>query len=453
MRNPLTRYMLLAGLWMFSGGLLAQELGGVQGMVTNEKGAPLPGATIIPLEQQSAAVTTNERGEYTVQLREGTWTVRFGFVGFTTIEKTIQIKANAIQTLHIRLIPGVALGASEVIADGERTGPVQRIDPKVATRIPSPRGTIEDLLIQAPVNFNSELSSGYNVRGGSFDENLVYVNDIEVYRPFLVRSGQQEGLSFPNPDMVESIEFSAGGFEAKYGDKLSSVLDIRYRKPNESALRLSGSLLGGQIQQDWASGQGPDGHKRFTANTGIRFRDNSYVLGSLDEGGEYQPRYVDVQSFVTWDPDGYGPWEFEALGIYGQNRFQFIPVKRQSDVGNINEALRLTVYFDGQEKTSYETGFGAFGVNYKTENHQIRWISSAFQTAEFETFDILGAYWLDELERDLGSDELGEAAINRGVGAFLNHARNRLYAQVLSSAIKGSSAWGQDRGFLEWGVK
>lgn len=453
MPNPLNRCMLFIGLWMFSGSFYAQGLGGIQGMVTNDQGAPLPGATIIPLEQQSAAVTTNERGEYDVQLREGKWTVRFGFVGFSSVEKIIQITDGAIQTLNIRLIPGVALKASEVIADGERTGPVQRIDPKVATRIPSPRGTIEDLLIQAPVNFNSELSSGYNVRGGSFDENLVYVNDIEVYRPFLVRSGQQEGLSFPNPDMVESIEFSAGGFEAKYGDKLSSVLDIRYRKPNESALRLSGSLLGGQIQQDWASAKGPEGHKQFTANTGIRFRDNSYVLGSLDEGGEYQPRYVDVQSFVTWDPDGYGPWEFEALGIYGQNQFQFIPVKRQSDVGNINEALRLTVYFDGQEKTSYETGFGAFGVNYITENHRVRWISSAFQTAEFETFDILGAYWLDELERDLGSDELGEAAINRGVGAFLNHARNRLYAQVLSSAIKGSSVWGQDRGFLEWGVK
>ena len=190
---------------MFSGSFYAQGLGGIQGMVTNDQGAPLPGATIIPLEQQSAAVTTNERGEYDVQLREGKWTVRFGFVGFSSVEKIIQITDGAIQTLNIRLIPGVALKVSEVIADGERTGPVQRIDPKVATRIPSPRGTIEDLLIQAPVNFNSELSSGYNVRGGSFDENLVYVNDIEVYRPFLVRSGQQEGLSFPNPDMVESI--------------------------------------------------------------------------------------------------------------------------------------------------------------------------------------------------------------------------------------------------------
>ncbi|MBO75279.1 MAG: TonB-dependent receptor, partial [Flavobacteriales bacterium] len=193
--------------------------------------------------------------------------------------------------MDVRLSAGVALNTSEVVADGERTKPVQRINPKVAARIPSPRGTIEDLLIQAPVNFNSELSSGYNVRGGSFDENLVYVNDIEVYRPFLVRSGQQEGLSFPNPDMVESIEFSAGGFEAKYGDKMSSVLDIRYRKPNEAKTRITASMLGAQLQQDWATSAGPDGHKKFTLNTGIRYRDNSYVLGTLDEGGEYQPRY------------------------------------------------------------------------------------------------------------------------------------------------------------------
>ena len=448
-------------LWILMGALAllatqtlhAQEKGTIQGTVTNDAGSPLPGATVIPLDQQSSAVVTNNRGEYSIKLRPGPWIVRFGFVGFKSQDAVFNVQAADTLVKNIQLRAGVALSTSEVIADGDRSAPVQRIDPKVASRIPSPRGTIEDLLIQAPVNFNSELSSGYNVRGGSFDENLVYVNDIEVYRPFLVRAGQQEGLSFPNPDMVESINFSAGGFEAKYGDKLSSVLDIRYRKPNARKTRITASLLGAQVQQDWASAAGPNGHKKFTINTGIRYRDNSYVLGSLDEGGEYQPRYVDVQSFITWDPDGYGPWEFEALGIFGQNQYQFNPIKRESDVGNINEALRLTVYFDGQEKTSYQTGFGAFGVNYITENHRIRWISSAFQTAESETFDILGAYWLDELERDLGSDALGEAAVSRGVGAFLNHARNRLYANVYSSALKGSSAWGQDRGFLEWGLK
>ena len=429
-------------------------LGILRGVVNDKVGQPLPGATVIPMEQKSSAVVTSVDGTFQLELRSNQlWTIRIGFVGFQSQELRVQLNSTAPKDVTVTLIPGVALQTSEVVADGERSSPIQRIDPKIAARIPSPRGTIEDLLIQAPVNFTSELSSGYNVRGGSFDENLVYVNDVEVYRPFLVRAGQQEGLSFPNPDMVESIEFSAGGFEAKYGDKMSSVLDIQYRKPRKAATRFTGSMLGAQAQQDLVSRKGPAGHRLWTANTGIRFRDNSYVLGSLDEGGEYQPRYIDVQSFVTIDPDGYGPWEIELLGIYGQNDYRFIPVERQSDVGNINEALRLKIYFDGQEKTSYRTGFGAVALNHTSENHRVRWITSAFQTSESETFDILGAYFLDELDRDLGSDELGEEAINRGVGVFLNHARNRLYATVLSSALKGSSTFGNGNGLLEWGVK
>jgi hypothetical protein len=426
----------------------------VRGIVKNKSGEPLPGATVIPLEQKSASVVTDLDGAFELQLRTNqTWTIRFGFVGFQSQEKIVVLNETEPTIVTVTLIPGVALQTSEVIADGARTGPIQRIDPKVAARIPSPRGTIEDLLIQAPVNFTSELSSGYNVRGGSFDENLVYVNDVEVYRPFLVRAGQQEGLSFPNPDMVESIEFSAGGFEAKYGDKMSSVLDIQYRKPRKAATRFTASMLGAQAQQDLVSQKGPASHRLWTANTGVRYRDNSYVLGSLDEGGEYQPRYLDVQSFITIDPDGYGPWEIELLGIYGQNDYRFIPEERQSDVGNINEALRLKIYFDGQEKTSYRTGFGAVALNHTSESHRIRWITSAFQTAESETFDILGAYFLDELDRDLGSDDLGEESVNRGVGVFLNHARNRLYANVISSALKGSSAFGSGNGLIEWGVK
>jgi hypothetical protein len=456
-RHFLRFLMLIAVCFSASIGISQTDnngMGTLRGTVRNQSGQALPGATVIPLDQKSAAVVTEVDGTFELQLRANrSWTVRFGFVGFQTKEVTVELRESFPTEQNITLIPGVALKTSEVIADGERTGPIQRIDPKVAARIPSPRGTIEDLLIQAPVNFTSELSSGYNVRGGSFDENLVYVNDVEVYRPFLVRAGQQEGLSFPNPDMVESIEFSAGGFEAKYGDKMSSVLDIQYRKPTKAATRFTGSMLGAQAQQDLVSRKGPAGHRLWTANTGVRFRDNSYVLGTLDEGGEYQPRYIDVQSFVTIDPDGYGPWEIELLGIYGQNDYTFIPEERQSDVGNINEALRLKIYFDGQEKTSYRTGFGALAVNHTGENHRLRWITSAFQTAESETFDILGAYFLDELDRDLGSDALGEEAVNRGVGVFLNHARNRLYANVLSTALKGSTSFGGGNGLLEWGVK
>lgn len=424
------------------------------GRVLDASGTILPGASVLPVGYNRLARTTDAEGRFALELPAGRrLECRFSFVGYESETRTFEFAAGDTVRVEVRLRAGVALGTSEVVADGDRANPVRRIDPRVAVRIPSPRGSIEDLLLQAPVNFTSELSSGYNVRGGSFDENLVYVNDIEVYRPFLVRAGQQEGLSFPNPDMVESIAFSAGGFEAKYGDKLSSVLDIHYRKPTSSGSRFSASLLGVQWQQDAVTSSDLGERHRMTLNTGLRYRDNSYVLGTLDEGGEYQPRYFDGQAFLTYDPDGFGPWDIEVLGMVGANRYTFLPATRETDVGNINEALRLTIYFDGQEQTAYTTGFGAVSLNRTTETTRWRLIGSAFRTRESEQFDILGAYFLDELDRDLGSDELGSVLVNRGVGAFLDHARNRLDAQVLSVALKGSATPVGTRHFLEWGVK
>lgn len=447
-KHPAFLGSLLLLCWCFAGTAAAQSTGVISGRVTDRAGMPLPGATVLPVDFNKGAVLTDENGEYLLELPPvKRWVVRFSFVGYETEERVFDdFEAGSARVANVRLIAGVALGTSEVVAQGDRSAPIRRIDPKIASRIPSPRGTIEDALMQAPVNFTSELSSAYNVRGGSFDENLVYVNDIEVYRPFLVRAGQQEGLSFPNPDMVESINFSAGGFEARYGDKMSSVLDIQYRKPQEARTRLTASLLGVNLQQDAVAGA-------WTFNTGFRYRDNAYVLGSLDEGGEYQPRYVDFQSFVTWDPDGYGPWEVEFLGMFGANDYRFIPQTRQTEVGNINEALRLTIYFDGAEDTRFRTGFGSMAINRTTESTRWRLITSAFRTSEQESFDILGAYKLDELDRDLGSDDLGEALVNRGVGAFLNHARNALDAEVLSAALKGSASLSADQIHLRWGLK
>jgi hypothetical protein len=372
-------------------------------------------------------------------------------VGFEPEVRNLTCVGDQQRRLDIRMEAGVQLGNAEVIGEGGGGSDLRRIDPRVATRIPSPRGTIEDLLIQAPVNFNSELSSSYNVRGGSFDENLIVVNDVEVYRPFLVRAGQQEGLSFPNPDMVESIRFSGGGFEAKYGDKMSSVLDIRYRRPTQRHTRVTASMLGVQLQHEGRLGFPEKGPPRLLFNTGFRYRDNSYVLGSLDDSGEYQPRYVDLQAYAVWDPDGWGPWEVEWLGMYGANRYRFLPATRQTDVGNITEALRLTIFFEGQEVTGYQTGFGSMSVNRATESDRLRFLLSAFATEERETFDILGAYRLDELDRDLGSDALGEVLTNRGVGAFLDHARNRLRAQVTQAAVKGTHIRGEHT--VEWGAQ
>jgi hypothetical protein len=439
-------------LLLFCAAGVAAQAQQVTGRVTDRTGLALPGASVVVVGAPDRVTATGPDGSYRLDLPSaGTWTLVASFVGYESGRKSVEAADGAVR-LDFRLAEGIAIGTSEVIADGTRTAPVQRIDPRVASRIPSPRGTIEDLLLQAPVNFTSELSSGYNVRGGSFDENLVYVNGIEVYRPFLVRSGQQEGLSFPNPDMVDRIVFSAGGFEARYGDKLSSVLDITYRRPTERAVRATASLMGANVALDAVDGR-TDGPQRWSLNAGVRYRDNAYVLGSLDETGEYNPRYIDAQALFTWDVDGYGPWQVEALGVFGRNDFRFVPKTRTTDVGNINEALRLTIYFDGREHTWYETGFGALSAVRITDASVLRFTASAFSTSEQEQFDILGAYFLDELDRDLGSDALGEVVVNRGVGAYLDHARNRLSARVGTFAVRGTHRAAGSRHATEWGVQ
>lgn len=420
----------------------------VQGTITNEEGVSIPGAYIRNLANIRESTVSDEEGRYSIDLEPGTVVLVYSFVGLKSKELTVRLTPGASVERNVKLKRATNLDVVEVYGDGTRERPMQRIDPKVANRIPSPRGTIEDLLLQAPVNFTSELSSSYSVRGGSFDENLVYVNDIQVYRPFLVRAGQQEGLSFPNADMVDNIYFSAGGFEAKYGDRMSSVLDITYRTPTKFRGTMTASMLGLAFQVEDINKKGT-----FTHNTGIRYRDNSYVLGSLDEQGDYNPRYFDVQTYLTWKPTEFGLWTYSFLGNVSQNRYNFIPRTRETDVGTLNEALRLTIFFDGQEETGFETLFGAFSADRSTDRGRLRFIASGFQTFEYETFDVFGQYFLDELERDLGSDTFGEVLQNRGVGSFLNHARNDLEAYVLNLTHTGVQTLGQDKHVLEWGVR
>ena len=421
----------------------------VIGLIQGEDGEILPGASVYAMENPRFGISADSNGKFNLELpHSGPWTLKCSMVGYST--KKLPLEFYGTQSLHltISLESTVKIGEAQVLSNGEKNTTLRRIDPRVANKIPTPRGTIEDVLLQAPVNFTSELSSSYNVRGGSFDENLVYVNDIEVYRPFLTRSGQQEGLSFPNPDMVDRINFSAGGFESKYGDKMSSVLDIHYRKPQKTSTSITASMMGAQVQHD-----GVNKKETIRINSGFRYRNNSYILGTLDETGEYSPTYLDAQTYITWDPDGYGPWEVQLLGVYGENDYQFIPQDRQTDVGTINNAIRLNIYYDGKEQTSYQTGFGALALERATENSRLRWINSAYRTVERETFDIIGAYRLDELELDPGSDDFGESAGNLGVGAFFEHARNQLEATVLSTAFKGSYNFENRGHFLEYGVK
>ncbi|MBK7944543.1 MAG: TonB-dependent receptor plug domain-containing protein [Flavobacteriales bacterium] len=268
---------------------------------------------------------------------------------------------------------------------------VDRINPKLARFNPSPLGGVEALLGgQLGVVMRNELSSGYSVRGGNFDENLVYVNDIEVYRPFLVRAGQQEGLSFPNPDMIERITFSAGGFEARYGDKMSSVLDIKYRRPREFAGSAMASLLGGALHVEDAMF-----NMRLRHVTGVRYRTNQLLLGGGDVKGDYRPVYTDAQTYWTYDLTD--KVELGFLGLYSRNQYNVVPDDRQTEFGPFNQALRFTVFFDGQERTQFETLFGALNLNVQARKDLLlKFIASAYSTAESERFTIQGQYRLGE---------------------------------------------------------
>ena len=283
------------------------------------------------------------------------------------------------------------------------------------------------------------------MRGGNFDENLVYVNGIEVYRPFLVRSGQQEGLSFVNTDMVGSILFSAGGFAAKYGDKMSSVLDITYKRPRENAASLQLSMLGGS-----AHVEGTNKNGRLSYLIGARHKTNKYLFSAMDTEADYTPEFYDLQTFINYELNT--DWQISFLGNISKNQYTMVPKNRDTDFGTINEALKLKIYFEGQEVDKYETYFGALSTTYQPNTElNLQFTTSAFQTFEQENFDILGEYWLYQLENNLGSDEFGDVAFDRGVGKYINHARNSLSARVLNFSHRGN--YNKEAIKVDWGFR
>ena len=327
-----------------------------------------------------------------------------------------------------------------------RKSNLSRIKTKHVEVIPGSNGGIESILKTLPgVSSANELSSQYSVRGGNFDENLVYVNGIEVYRPFLIHSGQQEGLSFVNSDLVGSILFSAGGFSAKYGDKMSSVLDIKYKKPKSSNGSVSLSLLGGS-----AHFEGVNQNNRLSYLFGIRHKSNQYLLNGLDTEAEYKPRFSDLQTYLNYELST--DWNISLLANISKNQYHMIPQNRDTDFGTFNEALRLTIYFEGQEVDRYETYFGALSTKYNPNTHlQLQLTTSAFKTFEQENFDILGEYWLYQLDNNLGSDNFGDIAFDRGVGKYINHARNSLEARVINLAHKGN--FNNNNTTIDWGIQ
>ena len=418
----------------------------LSGKVVDEYENPVALVSVLVVETKKL-VATNQDGVFNITLpKEGDYTIVCSHAAFVKNSKKISTKQLENPLLFVMKTPSI----QEVVIEDKRTrkSTLSKIEAKTVNYIPSPSSDFNAILAsQAGVSMNNELSSAYNVRGGNFDENLVYVNDIEVYRPFLVRAGQQEGLSFVNPNMVSSVLFSAGGWEPRYGDKLSSVLDIRYKKPRAFAGSAMGSLLGGQVHLE-----GHSKNHRFTHITGVRYQSNRYILGSLDTQGDYTPNFTDVQTYLTYDLSD--EWEIAFLGNYSSNNYNFIPQSRETNLGTISEALRLNIFFEGQEISEFNTFLGAISTTYRPNDEtELKFIGSAFNTQEEETFDVIGSYIFSEVDRSLGSESFGDVISNRGIGRFINHARNELDASVYSFTHRGSKAWNEKNHLLRWGVK
>ena len=322
----------------------------------------------------------------------------------------------------------------DLISYQERFLGITKVDLDVLEKIPGYSESIETLLKSLPgVSSNNELSNQYSVRGGSFDENLIYVNGIEVYKSFLAKNAEQEGLSFINPNLISSIEFYPGGFLAKHGDKLSSVLDVRYKKPKKNKIKLSLSPMGTNF-----SLEGNTKDYRFSYILGHRYKSNQFLINSLDLNGNFRPIMSDLQAYLTYqiNPE----LELSLLAYRSNNTYQMVPENRETEFGTITESLKLTIYFEGEEVDKFTTTMGALSLNYKpNEKSNIQLTSSFFRTKEEVFYDIEGEYWLGQLENNIGSDDFGDVVVNRGIGSYMNHARNELQANVFNIDLKGES--------------
>ena len=420
----------------------------INGIISDENNNILPSVNISVLGK-SIGVISESDGSYSLTIPANrSVVIGYSFIGFNIEKIRIpMLKKEQTYTLNIQLQSSSTLLDDVIVTDQKsRKKSFSRIKPKHVSVLPGNSGGIEAILKTLPgVSSANELSSQYSVRGGNFDENLVYVNGIEVYRPFLVRSGQQEGLSFVNTDMVGSIQFSAGGFEAKYGDKMSSVLDITYKRPRETAASLQLSMLGGSGHIEGTNKKG-----RLSYLIGARHKTSKYLFNAMDTKADYTPKFSDLQAFINYELNT--DWQISFLGNISKNEYTMIPENRDTDFGTINEALKLRIYFEGQEVDKYETYFGALSTTYQPSTElNLQFTTSAFQTFEQENFDILGEYWLYQLENNLGSDEFGDVAFDRGVGKYINHARNSLNARVLNFSHKGN--YNKEAIKVDWGFR
>jgi len=413
--------------------IFAQNTGILKGVVKDTSGKGVPDIQVVAIENPTILTITNSKGEYQLTLPANKkWTIVFYNINYKKVQKTIELKENETRVLNVELEFSNVITDVNIVYESQPSE-MQTIQPQLFFKLPTTTGNIEDLIkTQMGVTSNNELSSGYSVRGGNFDENLTYINDIEVYRPFLVRSGMQEGLSLPNPEMVQSIQFSAGGFESKYGDKLSSVLDIQYRKPTKFKGSASAGLLVNNLHLE-----GISKNHLVAWSFASRYKTNQYLLKTLDTKGDYRPTFWDAQLFLTFNISPV--FSAEVLSIYSDNLFLVIPSTRQTDFGTVNNAVRLTVYFDGKSQMHYQTLVNAMSLIFKPNSKlKFKWINSHYFTSEKELYTVQGQYLIDQLEADPGSPSFAQVAFNRGVGTYIENGRNKLNAQVAYSELKST---------------
>lgn len=390
------------------------------GAIKDEKGSPIELASV-RIQGQPSTTLSNLNGSYSIYCTShDTITVVYSMIGYETRKRSIYNPQDSVR-IDV-MLPSFDASLGEAVVTGQQiqTGTMQKITPKDLKLSPSTTGNgVEEIIAtQAGVSTHNELSSQYNVRGGSFDENCVYLNGVEVYRPMLVRSGQQEGLSIINPNMVESIGFSSGGFEARYGDRMSSVLDITYKRPESFEASLSASMLGGGVYVGW-------GNKHVSLTTSLRYKTTRYLLGSLDTNGEYNPNFLDYQAYFSWRPNR--RWSLDIIGNISDNHYNFEPEDRETKFGTMQEAKSFKVYFDGKEEDAFRTFFGSTTLTrHFSPNTFLALQFSTFSTKEQETYDIQGEYWLNEAT---SQEQLG-------VGTYMEHARNKLRAQVFNSGLR-----------------
>ncbi|MDA9311857.1 TonB-dependent receptor [Polaribacter sp.] len=412
--------------------MYAQTTTILRGVIKDTKKQSIEGVNI---QFNTFGTTSDKNGNYSIRIPlNQSITITYSHIAHYSFTKEITATSKNVMRFSPILTPKTEALKEIVLKNNKKNAAgVTKIDVLKAKNIIGPNAGVENVLMTLPgVNNNNELSTQYNVRGGNFDENLVYVNGIEIYRPFLIRSGQQEGLSFVNSNLVKNINFSAGGFQAKYGDKLSSVLDITYRDAKEKATTIDASILGGSITLE---GQFLD--KKLSAITGIRYRDNSLFVNSKQVETNFKPRFTDVQSFLSYKVTD--AFTLNFLGNFSLNNYNYTPISRRTRFGTVNAPIELTVFYDGQEKNNYLTLFGALSANYEVNDAiELTATASSYNTQEEEYFDIAAAYNLGEVDANVGSEDFGEVEFSEGIGSQLNHARNDLDALISNFQLKGT---------------